>query len=60
MGDKIIEGLVSVAVAVIGIAIVAVIVGRGSQTASVLSAGGNAFSSIIKAATSPVAGGGIQ
>lgn len=52
MGKDLIGGLVSIALAVVGIAIVAVIVGKNSQTAQVLQTGGSAFSSILKAATS--------
>lgn len=59
MGRDLIEGLVSIAVAVIGIALVAVIVGRGSQTANVLTSAGGALSSVLKAATAPATGSGI-
>ncbi len=57
MGDKLVEGVVAIATAVIGIAIIAVLVGRQSQTPSVISAAGNAFSSSIGAAVKPVSGG---
>jgi hypothetical protein len=50
MGDDLIKGLVSILAAVIGIALIAVLVGKGSQTASVLSSGGSAFANILKAA----------
>lgn len=56
MGKDLIEGLVSIAVAVVGIALVAVIVGRGSQTASVIQSAGGALSSVLKAATAPASG----
>lgn len=59
MGSKVIEGLVAIATAVIGIAIIAVLVGRQSQTASVISSAGTAFSDILREAVAPVAGGGI-
>lgn len=59
MGNKVIEALVAIATAVIGIAIIAVLVGRQSQTASVISSAGSAFTGIIREAVSPVSGGGI-
>lgn len=39
---------------VIGLAIVAVLVGKNAKTADVLKSGGSAFADIIKAAVSPV------
>lgn len=59
MSDAIGSALVSVIMAVIGVAIVAVIVSSKSQTASVVQAGGTALSSVLGAALSPVTGGGI-
>lgn len=59
MGDKLVEATVAIATAVIGIAIIAVLVGRQSQTSSVISSAGSAFSGIIKQAVAPVSGGGI-
>lgn len=54
MTDKLTTTLVTILVGIIGVAIVAVIVSKQSQTAGVLQAGGSAFSSILKAALSPV------
>lgn len=59
MGDKVITSVVGVLVAIVGVAIVAVLVSKNANTAGVLSAGGGAFSSILKAAVSPVSGGGF-
>lgn len=59
MGSKLIDALVSIAVAVIGVAIIAVIVGKNSNTAGVLSSAGSAFTGILTAATKPVSGSGI-
>lgn len=50
--------LVSVLMAVIGVAIIAVLVSSNAQTAAVLNAGGNAFSGVLGTALSPVTGGG--
>jgi len=50
--------LVSAVVAgILGIAIVAVIVGRNAQTANVITSGGSALSSVIGAAVAPVSAG---
>ncbi|HXT74610.1 MAG TPA: hypothetical protein VN785_12225 [Candidatus Angelobacter sp.] len=59
MGEKLVEAVVAIATAVIGIAIIAVLVGRQSQTSSVISSAGSAFSNIIRQAVAPVSGGGI-
>ena len=48
------EILVTIATGIIGLAIVAVIVSQRANTANVLTAGGNAFSGLIKAAVAPV------
>jgi hypothetical protein len=58
MGNKVIEGVVAIATAVIGVAIIAVIVGKGSQTSQVISSAGSAFKGILQEAVSPVSGGG--
>lgn len=56
MGEKALEGIISVATAVVAVAIVAVLVSKNSQTGTVLTAGGKALSSAITAAVSPVTG----
>lgn len=58
MGDKAITGLIAIVTAIIGVAIIAVLVSNQSNTSGVLSAGGSAFSNILKTAVSPVTGGG--
>ena len=58
VGQSIITSIVSILMAVVGVAIIAVIVSKNAQTGSVLQAGGTAFSSILNAATSPVTNGG--
>lgn len=52
--DEITKALVTIVTAVIGVAIVATLVSKKSNTAGVLSAGGNAFSGILGAALSPI------
>lgn len=49
-------GIVSVLLAVIGLALIAVLVSQQAQTTSVLGAAGNAFAGILGAAESPVTG----
>jgi hypothetical protein len=56
MADNLISSLVTVVTAIIGIAIIAVLVSNKAQTAGVIGAGGNAFSQAIEAAVSPVTG----
>jgi PRD1 phage membrane DNA delivery len=57
MSDKLIEGVVSIAVAIVGLALVAVLFGS-KQTSGVISSAGTAFGKIIGAAVAPVSGGG--
>jgi len=51
---KIGDTIVTIAVAIIGLATVAVLVGRRSQTSSVIQSAGGVFVNAIKAAISPV------
>lgn len=54
MGEK----LVTIAVAITGVATLAVLVSRNANTAGVLKAGGGAFAEALRAATGPVMSGG--
>lgn len=58
MGDKAITGFVAVIMAIIGVAIVAVLVSKNANTGNVLTAGGGAFSNILKTALAPVSTSG--
>lgn len=58
MTDHLVTSFVTVLTAIIGVAIIAVLVSSNSQTAGVIQAGGSAFSQILAAAESPVTGGG--
>lgn len=58
MSDSLITSIITVLTAIIGVAIISVLVSKNAQTAQVLSAGGNAFSNILSTAVSPVTGGG--
>lgn len=57
--NSITESVVTVAVAVVGLAIVAVIVSNRAKTAQVIQSAGGAFSDALRVAVSPVAGSGI-
>lgn len=52
-----VDKIVGVAVAVVGIAIVAVLVSKNSQTSQVIQSGGSAFADIISTAVGPVSQG---
>lgn len=58
MSDHLITGIVSVLLAIIGVAALAVLVSRSAQTPGVLSAGSKAFSGALCTALTPVTGGG--
>lgn len=65
MKNELLTSLVTVATAIVGVAILAVLVSKNAQTGSVITAAGTAFSSALNAATSPVtgnslSGGGVQ
>jgi PRD1 phage membrane DNA delivery len=53
------DSIITILTAIVGLAVIAVLVSKQAQTGSVLTAGGNAFSSVIKAAVAPVSGSGI-
>jgi hypothetical protein len=57
--DHLITSLVTIATAIIGVAIIAVLVSQRAQTGSVIQAAGQAFSSALNAAESPVTGSGL-
>jgi hypothetical protein len=48
--------IVSILMAIIGVAIIALLVSPSAQTGSVLQAGGSAFSGVLSTALSPVTG----
>jgi len=59
MSESLVTSITTVILAIIGVAIIAVLVSRNAQTGQVLGAGGNALSQILGAATAPVTGGGF-
>lgn len=54
------EKVVTISVAIVGVATLALLVSRRSNTAGVIKAAGNAFDSALATALSPVTGGGDQ
>ena len=56
MGSQLINSLVTIAVAIIGVAIVAVLVSRNAQTSQVIGAASTGFSGALGTALSPVTG----
>jgi hypothetical protein len=58
MSDQLITSVVTVLTAIVGVAIIAVLVSNKAQTGQVIGAGGNAFSQALSVAVSPVTGGG--
>lgn len=59
MTDKLFDSLLQIALAITGIAILAVLVSKNAQTPQVISSAGGAFAQDISAAVSPVTGGGF-
>lgn len=55
--DEIWRGVVTIAVAIIGVATLSVIVSKNAQTPQVIGAAGNSFAQALGAAVSPVTGG---
>lgn len=53
------EQIVTVAVAIVGVAILAVLVSKNSNTANVIKSAGDAFSSALGTAVSPITGRGV-
>lgn len=54
MGQEAISGLVTVALAIVGVAVIATLVSKNANTAGVLTAGGQSLATGITAAVSPV------
>jgi hypothetical protein len=56
MGDKIITELATIATAIVGVAIVAVLVSQKANTSNIIASAGNALAADLKQAVSPVVG----
>jgi len=57
--DQLWQGVVTIAVAIIGVATLAVLVSKNANTSQVINSAGNAFATALGAATAPVTGGGF-
>ena len=55
--EKGFSGIIAIATAIVGLALVAVILSNNAQTSNVIKSAGGALSSVIKAAVAPVGGG---
>ena len=56
MGDRLIEGVVTIGSLVVLVAILAVVVSKNANTSGVIQAGSQGFASALTAAEAPVAG----
>lgn len=59
MGESMVTAVVTIAMGIIGVAIIATLVSKNANTAGVISAGGSAFTSGLATALTPVTGGGF-
>ncbi len=57
MTNQLFDSIVTIAVAIVGVAILAVLVSRNAKTSEVITSAGSAFAKALGAATSPVSGG---
>jgi uncharacterized membrane protein YbjE (DUF340 family) len=57
MSDQLITSVVTVLTAIVGVAIIAVLVSKNANTSGVIQSGGSAFSQALATAVSPVTGG---
>ncbi len=56
MGDRLIEGVVTIGSLIVFVAILAVLVSKNAQTVGVIQAGTSGFSGALTAAEAPVSG----
>jgi PRD1 phage membrane DNA delivery len=59
MTDKLFDSVVTILLAIVGVAILAVLVSKNAQTPQVISAAASGFSKDLGAALSPVTGGSL-
>lgn len=59
MTDTLFNSIVTIALAIVGVAILAVLVSRNSNTAGVISAASGGFAQDLAAAVSPITGGSL-
>jgi hypothetical protein len=56
--NQLVEGVVSIALAIVGVAILSVLVSKQANTAGVIQAASGGFATALNAATNPFSGGG--
>lgn len=56
MGDQLISSVVTVSVAIVGLAIIATLVSKNANTSNIIASGGRSFSQALTAAEGPVLG----
>ena len=60
MSEQLVSSVTTVLLAIVGVAIIAVLVSKNANTSGVIGAGGSAFSQSLGTALSPVTGSGGQ
>ena len=60
MSENLVNSIVTVLIAIVGVAIIAVLVSRNAQTGSVITSAGQAFANDLSAAVAPVTGAVAQ
>ncbi len=58
MSESLVTAVVTVLMAIVGVAIIAVLVSKNANTSQVIGAGASGFSQALTTALSPVVGGG--
>ena len=59
MGNEIIEAIVTIAMAIVGVAIIATLVSKNANTTGVIQASASGFSNALAVAQSPVTGNAV-
>lgn len=59
MSNELVTSVVTILTAIIGVAVIAVLVSKNANTTAVIGAGGNAFTQSLGAALSPITGAGL-
>jgi hypothetical protein len=57
--NELTNAVVTIALAIVGVALLATLVSRNANTVGVINAGGGAFARGLNAATAPITGGGM-
>lgn len=60
MSDELIRSLTSIAVAIVGLAVLAVIVSKNANTTSVIQSASSGFNNAIATASAPVTGASVN